>query len=209
MPEVTIWFIQRHQPQNYHFNTILEVHFFRKFYKFDIASRFVYSVKWVNRTWVNRTRKSWLHKRLPLSTYAWMYWAKTLNEKTGNCTLILYKTNGQRAVLNAYYAPFPLSTWDAYSLWSCRQFGGRSQCCLFCFFVYQQNHPYNAVIKPKQLIITSKARDQLHPANNRTFSERFLNVLKGFLNVKKKKKTFFKRFFVIGSGRLKSVLLDV
>ena len=42
-----------------------------------------------------------------------------LNEKTGNCTLILYKTNGQCAVLNAYYAPFPLSTWDAYftSIW--------------------------------------------------------------------------------------------
>ena len=38
------------------------------------------------------------------------YIAKTLNEKTGNCTLILYKTNGQRAVLSAYYAPFPLST---------------------------------------------------------------------------------------------------
>ena len=35
---------------------------------------------------------------------------KTLNEKTGNCALILYKTNGKRAVLNAYYAPFPLST---------------------------------------------------------------------------------------------------
>ena len=61
--------------------------------------------------------------------------SKTLNEKTGNCTLILYKTNGQRAVLNAYYAPFPLSTWDAYLLWSHRQFGGRSHCCLFCFFV--------------------------------------------------------------------------
>ena len=85
---------------------------------------------------------------------------KTLNEKTGNCTLILYKTNGQRAVLSAYYAPFPLSTWDAYSLWSYRQFGGRRQ-CLFCFFVNQQSHPYNAVIKPNQLIITSKARDQL------------------------------------------------
>ena len=36
--------------------------------------------------------------------------SKTLNEKTGNCALILYKTNGKRAVLNAYYAPFPLST---------------------------------------------------------------------------------------------------
>ena len=35
---------------------------------------------------------------------------KTLNEKTGNSALILYKTNGQRAVLCAYYAPFPLST---------------------------------------------------------------------------------------------------
>ena len=35
---------------------------------------------------------------------------RRLNEKTGNCTLILYKTNGQRAVLNVYYAPFPLST---------------------------------------------------------------------------------------------------
>ena len=35
---------------------------------------------------------------------------KTLNEKTGNSALILYKTNGQRAVLSAYYAPFPLST---------------------------------------------------------------------------------------------------
>ena len=86
---------------------------------------------------------------------------KTLNKKTGNCALILYKTNGQRAVLNAYYAPFPLSTWDAYSLWSHRQFGGQSHCCLFCFFVNQHSHPYNAVIKPNQLIITSKARDQL------------------------------------------------
>ena len=34
---------------------------------------------------------------------------KTLNEKTGNFALILYKTNGQHAVLSAYYAPFPLS----------------------------------------------------------------------------------------------------
>ena len=44
---------------------------------------------------------------------------RRLNKKAGNCTLILYKTNGQRAVLNAYYAPFPLSTWDAYftSIW--------------------------------------------------------------------------------------------
>ena len=41
------------------------------------------------------------------------YPSKTLNEKTGNCTLILCKRNGHRAVLNAYYAPFPLSTWDA------------------------------------------------------------------------------------------------
>ena len=46
------------------------------------------------------------------------------------------------------------------------------------------------------------------PANNRTFSERFLNVLKGFLNVKKKKR-FLNVFFVVGSGRLKNVLLDV
>ena len=42
------------------------------------------------------------------------YHQRSLNEKTGNCTLILYKTNGQHAVLNAYYAPFPLFTWDAY-----------------------------------------------------------------------------------------------
>ena len=74
--------------------------------------------------------------------------AKTLNEKTGNCTLILYKTNGQRAVLNAYYAPFPLSTWDAYLLWSYHQFGGQSQCCLFCFFVYSYSHPYKSINKP-------------------------------------------------------------
>ena len=43
-----------------------------------------------------------------------LYKAKTLNEKTGNSALTLYKVNEQRAVLNAYYAPFPLSTSDAY-----------------------------------------------------------------------------------------------
>ena len=43
-------------------------------------------------------------------TNIWWFSAKTLNKKTGNCALILYKTNGQRVVLNAYYAPFPLST---------------------------------------------------------------------------------------------------
>ena len=56
--------------------------------------------------------------------------------------------------------PFHCPPETLMSLWSCRQFG-RSQCCLFCFFVNQQSHPYNAVIKPNQLIITSKARDQL------------------------------------------------
>ena len=50
VPEVTIWFIQRHQPKNYNLNTFLDVHFFMKFYKFDVASRFVYIVKWVKRT---------------------------------------------------------------------------------------------------------------------------------------------------------------
>ena len=43
-----------------------------------------------------------------------------------------------------------------------------------------------------QIYIT-KSQDMscIIPANNRTFSERFLNLLKGFLNVKKKKKNVF------------------
>ena len=76
-------------------------------------------------------------------------WLKTkelrrLNEKTGNCTLILYKTNGQRAVFNVYTYPFycPPET----LIW--RQFCGWSQCCLFCFFVNSQSHPYKSMNKP-------------------------------------------------------------
>ena len=71
---------------------------------------------------------------------------RRLNEKTGNCMLILYKTNGQRAVLNAYTHPFycPPET----LIW--HQFCGRSQCCLFCFFVNSQtqSHPYKSMNKP-------------------------------------------------------------
>ena len=42
------------------------------------------------------------------------------------------------------YAPFLLSTWDAYLTSIC----GRSQCCLFCFFVNSQSHPYKSMNKP-------------------------------------------------------------
>ena len=39
---------------------------------------------------------------------------------------------------------------------------GGAKFCLFCFFVNQQSHSYNAVIMPNQLISTSsRARNQL------------------------------------------------
>ena len=59
---------------------------------------------------------------------------KTLKWKDGK--LYAYPVqNGKWAARGPQCAPFPLSTWDAYLLWFYRQFGGRSQCCLFCFFV--------------------------------------------------------------------------
>ena len=48
-----------------------------------------------------RTARSSLLFKKELVTCNWF----VSEEKSGNCTLILYKTNGQRAVLNVYYAP--------------------------------------------------------------------------------------------------------
>ena len=66
---------------------------------------------------------------------------KTLNEKTGNCTLILYKTYGQRAVLNAYYAPFPLSpeTLIYFDL-TINLVGGANVVCFVSLLIYKAIH---------------------------------------------------------------------
>ena len=67
--------------------------------------------------------------------------AKTLNEKTGNSALILYKTNGQCAVLNAYYAPFPLSSETLITLiFTAHLVGGANVVCVVSLLINRTIH---------------------------------------------------------------------
>ena len=81
-------------------------------------------------------------KWLTNACWRWLAYApKTLKEKTGNCALILYKTNGQRAVFIVYYAPFPLSTETLITLiFTANLVGGANVVCFVSLLINRAIH---------------------------------------------------------------------
>ena len=102
-----------------------------------------------------------------------VYATRRLNEPDGNACLpacILYKTNGKRAVLNAYYAPFhhcppadayllvilPLKSW-----WH-----GTNVVCFVSLLINRAHLQYNSMSKPN--LSWSQARCVIVPTEVRT-----------------------------------------